>query len=170
MILRTFVRKKSKKIINKKLSKEVKVNEDSSKLDGLVENKRAAKKRKKVKKGFYYSFLTLVLLFCLVQVGFGAILNISKTISYKSKINTLEDVRDKAEARNQDLKQDIKLFSSMSTLEGIARNNLKMAGENEVLVIINNEQKETQAQDKKKQSKTKPVLKHSHKNPVKTSD
>lgn len=170
MILRTFVRKKSKKIINKKLSKEVKVNEDSSKLDGIVENKRAAKKRKKVKKGFYYSFLTLVLLFCLVQVGFGAILNISKTISYKSKINTLEDVRDKAEARNQDLKQDIKLFSSMSTLEGIARNNLKMAGENEVLVIINNEQKETQAQDKKKQSKTKPVLKHSHKNPVKTSD
>lgn len=170
MILRTFVRKKSKKIINKKLSKEVIVNEDSAKLDGIVEKKKAAKKCKKVKKGFYYSFLTLVLIFCLIQVGFGAILNISKTISYKSKINTLEDVRDKAEARNQDLKQDIKLFSSMSTLEGIARNNLKMAGENEVLVIINNEQKETQAQDKKKQSKTKPVLKHSHKNPVKTSD
>lgn len=170
MILRSVVPKKSKKIINKKLSKEVIVNEDSAKLDGIVEKKRAAKKRKKVKKGFYYSFLTLVLMFCLIQVGFGAILNISKTISYKSKINTLEDVRDKAEARNQDLKQDIKLFSSMSTLEGIARNNLKMAGENEVLVIINNEPKETQAQDKKKQSKNKPVLKHSHKNPVKTSD
>ena len=170
MILRTFVRKKSKKIINKKLSKEVKVNQDSSKLDGIVENKRAAKKRKKVKKGFYYSFITLVLMFCLIQVGFGAILNISKTISYKSKINTLEDVRDKAEARNQDLKQDIKLFSSMSTLEGIARNNLKMAGENEVLVIINNnEQKETPAKDKKKQSKTKPAAKHSL-IPVKTSD
>lgn len=170
MILRSVVPKKSKKIINKKLSKEVKVNEDSSKLDGIVEKKRAAKKRKKVKKGFYYSFLTLVLMFCLIQVGFGAILNISKTISYKSKINTLEDVRDKAEARNQDLKQDIKLFSSMSTLEGIARNNLKMAGENEVLVIINNnEQKETPAKDKKKQSKTKPVAKHSL-IPVKTSD
>ena len=50
----------------------------------------------KVKKGFYYSFLTVVLLFCVVQVGFGAILNISKTISYKSKINTLEKVRDEA--------------------------------------------------------------------------
>ena len=61
----------------------------------------------KVKKGFYYSFLTLVLLFCLVQVGFGAILNISKTISYRAKINTLEKVRDEAEARNQDLKNDI---------------------------------------------------------------
>ena len=52
---------------------------------------RAAKSRRKdkVKKGFYYSFLTLVLVFCILQVGFGAIIKISKTISYKSKINTL---------------------------------------------------------------------------------
>lgn len=92
----------------------------------------------KVKKGFYYSFLTVVLLFCVVQVGFGAILNISKTISYKAKINTLEKVRDEAEMRNQDLKLNIKQFSSTDSLEEIARNNLKMAGENEVLVIINN--------------------------------
>ena len=91
----------------------------------------------KVKKGFYYSFLTLVLLFCLVQVGFGAILNISKTISYRAKINTLEKVRDEAEARNQ------------ASLEGIARNNLKMAGEDEVLVIINKPVPETKNKKKK---------------------
>ncbi len=113
---------------------------------------RAAKSRhhkNKVKKGFYYSFLTLVLLFCLVQVGFGAILNISKTISYKAKISTLEKVRDEAEARNQDLKDDIKQFSKTTSLEGIARNNLKMAGEDEVLVIISENKKETE-KDKKK--------------------
>ena len=103
-----------------------------------------------MKKGFYYSFLTLVLLFCLVQVGFGAILNISKTISYKAKINTLEKVRDEAEARNQDLKDDIKQFSKTTSLEGIARNNLKMAGEDEVLVIINENKKEADKKDKKK--------------------
>lgn len=101
------------------------------------------RKKTKVKKNVYYSFLTLVLLFCLLQVGFGAILNISKTISYKTKINTLEKVRDEAEARNRDLKDDIKQFSTASSLEGIARNNLKMAGEDEVLVIINNEPKES---------------------------
>lgn len=113
-----------------------------------LEHKR---KVNKVKKGFYYSFLTIVLLFCVFQVGFGAILNISKTISYKSKINTLEKVRDEAEARNQDLKDDIKQFSSTASLEGIARNNLKMAGENEVLLIINkNEQKETAKKKKRK--------------------
>ncbi len=107
-------------------------------------------KKHKMKKGFYYSFLTLVLLFCLVQVGFGAILNISKTISYKAKINTLEKVRDEAEARNQDLKDDIKQFSKTTSLEGIARNNLKMAGEDEVLVIINENKKEADKKDKKK--------------------
>ena len=98
-------------------------------------------KKTKNKTGFYYSFLTLVLLFCLIQIGFGAILNISKTISYRAKISTLSRIRDEAENQNQELKQDIKLFSSMSSLEGIARNNLKMAGEDEVLVLINNNQK-----------------------------
>ena len=96
--------------------------------------------KSKNKTGFYYSFLTLVLLFCLIQIGFGAILNISKTISYRAKISTLTKIRDAAENQNQELKQDIKMFSSMSSLEGIARNNLKMAGEDEVLILINNNQ------------------------------
>lgn len=103
------------------------------------------------KTGFYYSFLTLVLLLCLIQIGFGAILNISKTISYRAKISTLTKIRDAAENQNQELKQDIKMFSSMSSLEGIARNNLKMAGEDEVLILINNQPQNT----KKKKSKHK---------------
>lgn len=99
--------------------------------------------RKKNKTSFYYSFLTVVLLFCLIQIGFGAILNISKTIAYRGKIFTLSRIKDAAEAHNQDLKQDIRLFSSTSSLEGIARNNLKMAGEDEVLVLINNQPQNT---------------------------
>ena len=64
-------------------------------------------------------------------------------------------IRDAAEAQNQDLKQDIKLFSSMSSLEGIARNNLKMAGEDEVLILINPNQPQTvkKKKNKKKQHK-----------------
>lgn len=106
--------------------------------------------RNKAKTGFYYSFLTLVLLFCLIQIGFGAILNISKTISYRAKISTLSKIRDNAENQNQDLKQDIKLFSSTSSLEGIARNNLKMAGEDEVLILINNNQQQNLNKKKKR--------------------
>jgi cell division protein FtsB len=109
--------------------------------------------RQKSKTGFYYSFLTIVLLFCLVQIGFGAILNISKTIAYRGKISTLTKIRDLAESQNQDLKQNIKFFSSTSSLEGIARNNLKMAGEDEVLVIINNNQSQQSGKKKVKSKK-----------------
>jgi len=130
--------------------------QESIRYSAVAENHKLAKEAKKrirkdkVKKGFYYSFLTVILLFCVVQVGFGAILNISKTLSYKAKINTLEKVRDEAELRNKGLKEDIKQFSDANSLEEIARNNLKMAGEDEVLFIINkNEQKES-VENKKK--------------------
>ncbi len=134
---------------NKAFSPEFPAVESSMSVTEDVVVSKPAKRKSKVKKGIYYSFLTLVILFCLVQVGFGAILNISKTISYKTKINTLEKVRDDAEARNRDLKDDIKQFSTATSLEGIARNNLKMAGEDEVLVIIN-EPKDADKNQKKK--------------------
>lgn len=111
-------------------------------------------KKKSNKTGFYYSFLTLVLLFCLIQIGFGAILNISKTIAYRAKISTLTKIRDTAEERNHSLKKNIKLFSSTSSLEGIARNNLKMAGEDEILILIN-QQPQNQDNTKKKQKNKK---------------
>lgn len=109
----------------------------------------------KSKTGFYYSFLTIVLLFCLIQIGFGAILNISKTISYRGKISVLTKIRDNAESQNSELKEDIKQFSSTQSLEGIARNNLKMAGEDEVLVLINNNQPQTVTKKRTKHKKHK---------------
>lgn len=104
----------------------------------IVAKSKSNHKRHKQKIGFYYSFLTFVLLFCLVQVGAGVILNISKTIAYHGKINTMRKVLEDAEQRNKDLKSDISLFSKNSTLEELARNNLKMTGDKEVLIIINN--------------------------------
>ena len=112
-------------------------------------------RKTRTKTGFYYSFLTIVLLFCLIQIGYGAILNISKTIAYQTKISTLTKIRDNAEAKNQDLKQNIKYFSSMSNLEGIARNNLKMAGEDEVLILINQPQPTTPNKNKKNKKQNK---------------
>ncbi len=121
-----------------------------------AEQRQEIPSKPKSKTGFYYSFLTVVLLFCLIQIGFGAILNISKTVAYRAKILTLTKIRDAAEAKNQDLKQDIKLFSATSSLEGIARNNLKMAGEDEVLIIINQPQvQNTETKEKKKKHNKK---------------
>ena len=36
--------------------------------------------------GFYYSFLTVILLLCLIQITISAVLNVSKIISYNAKI------------------------------------------------------------------------------------
>ncbi len=87
--------------------------------------------------GFYYSFLTVILLLCLIQITVSAVLNISKIISYKAKIIQITKTRDAAKTLNEQLQDNIKNFSNVTGLEAIARNNLKMSGEDEVLVIIN---------------------------------
>jgi len=114
-------------------------------------NKKAEEKRKKMsrKTGFYYSFFTVVLIFCLIQIGYGAILNISKIISYQGKMITLKNLLKQAQLRNEDLKTEKKVITSDNSLEGIARNNLKMAGEDEVLIIINKKVEEPKKKKKK---------------------
>lgn len=90
-------------------------------------------KSKKVK----ISLLTFVLILCILELAFGAIQNINKNINFASKIKGLENKRDEELNRNKQLKSEIENFNSDITLESIARNNLKMAGEDEVLIIIN---------------------------------
>lgn len=104
------------------------------------------------KTGFYYSFLTIVLLLCLIQMGFSGIINITKLISYKAKTIMLEKTLDHAQEYNKELKEEIKVYSTTQNLEGIARNKLKMAGEDEVLIIINNieQNSETNSKNNKK--------------------
>ena len=92
--------------------------------------------------GFYYSFLTVVLLLCLIQISISAVLNVSKIISYKAKIVQITKTRDAAKALN------VKNFSNASVLDAIARNNLKMSGEDEVLVIINTKEEEKEEKPK----------------------
>lgn len=130
-------------------------------VETLIDKTKIKNKQRKTKIRVYYSLLTIVLLICLAQIGFSAILNISKTISYQTKIGTMKKTRYQAEKKNERLKQEIKNFSSASSLESIARNNLKMAGEDEVLVIINTaEEANSDKIDKKskhKFKKNKPV-------------
>lgn len=103
-----------------------------------ITNKDIKKKKKSgAGNGFYYSFLTIILLFCLVQITISAVINISKIVSYKAKIVQISKTRDSALALNDQLKDNIKNFSNVTGMEAIARNNLKMSGEDEVLVIIN---------------------------------
>lgn len=99
--------------------------------------KKTEKQIEKKSEKIYYSGLTLFLLFALIQVGWSVIMNFSKAISFNSKIATLEKVKQVSLNRNDQLKNEIKAFSQISKLEGIARNSLKMASEDEVLILIN---------------------------------
>lgn len=134
--------KRPKKVVNKK------------------EKEPANKPKPEVKKtssgGFYYSFLTVILILCLIQITISAVLNVSKVISYKAKIVQISKTRDAALSLNEQLKENIKNFSNVAGLEAIARNNLKMASEDEVLVIISTPKEE----EKEEKPKRMGFIKH----------
>lgn len=105
---------------------------------------------------FNYSFLTVLLIFCLLQVTRSAFINVSKVISYNAKIVQITKTRDAALSMNEQLKDNINNFSNVSSVEAIARNNLKMSSEDEVLIIINTPKEE----DKAEKSSKKPGFIH----------
>ena len=123
---------------------------EHSESEKFIREKRRNKRNNQSRKtGFYYSFFTIVLIFCLIQIGYGAILNVSKIISYRGKMITLENLLKKAQMRNEDLQTEKKVITSDNSLEGIARNNLKMAKEDEVLIIINKKVEEPKPKKKR---------------------
>ncbi len=108
--------------------------------------KQQKKKIRRIR--FYHSFLTIVLLFCVLQIGRSALINLAKIVAYQTKIIKAENLKAKAESRNKHLKSEIQNFSSMYKVESIARNNLKMAAKDEVLIIINQPHEEEKQQTK----------------------
>ena len=134
MVKVTDKRKKTLKSANK-----------SSKKEKVLKKSKTSESR-----GFYYSFFTLILILCLIQISISVVLNVSKIISYKSKIVQITKSRDAALAMNEQLKDSINNFSNVKGLEEIARNNLKMSSEDEVLVIINTPKEEQKEEKPKK--------------------
>ncbi|MBR1907758.1 cell division protein FtsL [bacterium] len=135
----------------------------TKKSKNLLKNKKTTSLKNKANKktqkstNVYYSFLTIVLLIFLCQVVFSAILNITKNISYQTKIATIKKSKTDAENQNNKLKRELKYFSTSESLEAIARNNLKMAGNDEVLIIIN-EIKKQNTEDNNTNKKKKGLL------------
>ena len=113
------------------------------------QDKNGSTKGRKIK----FSFLAFVLLLCIIELSFGVIQNLSKTVSFQSKIKGLENKRNEELSRNKQLKSEVENYNSDMILESIARNNLKMAGEDEVLLIINTPEEEKSKQKEKKDKK-----------------
>ena len=87
---------------------------------------------------------------CLLRWYSRRVLNVSKVISYNAKIKQITKTRDAALSLNEQLKDNIKNFSNVTGLEAIARNNLKMSSDDEVLVIINTPKEEEKIEKPKK--------------------
>lgn len=96
----------------------------------------------------YYSFLTIALLVCILILLKSTVANIITIISYHGKINELKKIQVETTDKNHNLKKQLNDLDSRS-YEAIARNNLKMSGEDEVLIIIH-EPEEINSKDKKK--------------------
>ncbi len=111
------------------------------------------KKPQKRKMKLHYSMLTIVLLICIVELVVSNVQNISKNIHYAGKIRGLENKRNEELSKNKQLKSEIENYNSAATLESIARNNLKMAGKDEILIIINKPPQTEQVESKKNKKK-----------------
>ena len=122
-------------------------------MDGRkIQNNNPLQKEKKKRR---FSWLTFVLVICILELAVSAFNNISKNINFVSKIKGLENKRNEEMDKNKQLKSELENFNSEATLESIARNNLKMAGKNEILIIMNEPQKEEDNPEKEKDKKKK---------------
>lgn len=126
-------------------------NQDTITGDNLRNKTRTIQKKKMRKNKVYLSFMTIILLLCVVQVAYSALFNISKIVVYRGKIIKAQELKETALQKNKRLKNELDNFNSTNRVESIARNNLKMAGENEVLVIINTPDVEDKPKTKKEQ-------------------
>lgn len=134
-------------------------NQETINSTDLKEKTRSKRKSKNKKRKISLSFMTLILLVLVIQLSYSALFNISKIVIYTGKKAQARELKEQAEAKNRQLKNEIENFNSMNRVESIARNNLKMAGENEVLVIIN-----TPKEEEKPKTKTQEFIEYFEKN------
>lgn len=108
----------------------------------MAEQSKEKTQTNKGKAKFRYSLLTIVLLICIIELTVSAVQNITKNINFSAKIRGLENKRNEELSKNKQLKSEIENYNSDAILESIARNNLKMAGKDEILIIINKPKEE----------------------------
>ena len=103
----------------------------------------ATKKRKKsiLKWRLFGSVLTVALTLCVIQLSWSTVYSITKIGFYINKINVSRDKYKEAHETNIKLKDEKNNFSQ-DTLVEMAKNDLKFADKNSILLILYNENEE----------------------------
>lgn len=92
--------------------------------------------RKIYKERVYHVLLSFIMAICFLQLIYGTGINIARFITLNKQIHELRELNQAANEKNIQLKEQLKIYSSYSGIEELARNNLKMVGKDEVLVLI----------------------------------
>jgi cell division protein FtsB len=92
--------------------------------------------RKIYKERIYHIFLSFIMLVCFLQLICGTGINITRFVTLNKQIHELRELNQDATKKNIQLREQLKIYSSYSGIEELARNNLKMVGKDEVLVLI----------------------------------
>ena len=92
--------------------------------------------RRIYKERVYHILLSLIMGICFLQLLCGTGINITRFITLNKQIHELRELNQQAATKNIQLKEQLKIYSSYKGIEELARNNLKMVGKNEVLVLI----------------------------------
>ena len=79
-------------------------NQDTITGDNLRNKTRTIQKKKMRKNKVYLSFMTIILLLCVVQVAYSALFNISKIVVYRGKIIKAQELKEAALQKNKDRK------------------------------------------------------------------
>ncbi len=122
--------------------------------DPIKTEKRKQDRIRRYEKKAYYSFATIILLIGIIIVSRSLYLNVKKYFTYSEQLSQLEEIHSEQTERNEKLKSEIKQFNTLEGIESIARNKLKMAEEDEVLVIIKNNKPADKKNKKTKQEKS----------------
>lgn len=104
-------------------------------MNNYVSNSKKELRRLYRKRTFYF-VLTVILGICMLQFLWSSIYNCTRYLVLNVQISKLEQLNKEALERNKQLKNQLKVYSSYKGIEELARNNLKMVGKDEVLVLI----------------------------------
>lgn len=92
--------------------------------------------RRIYKERVYHMILSFIMGICFLQLLCGTGINITRFITLNKQLHELRELNQDATQKNIQLKEQLKIYSSYSGIEELARNNLKMVGKDEILVLI----------------------------------
>jgi len=92
--------------------------------------------RKVYKDRMYHLLLSCLMCLCIFHLICGTGINITRFVTLNKQIGELKELNQNATKKNIQLKEQYKIYSSYRGIEELARNNLKMVGKDEVLVLV----------------------------------